>query len=230
MAVRLVGPVMILCALIVHVGVSVNLIAHGATPAQHVDWLTTFEIAPGDTVAAWSIVDTFDLWPSSFDPMTRKLYDAGRLEVYHYMFENKGDYLRAVVYVEDGSRWSLTGNTRVVFTYPDVEIGTLEVVFPTADGRAVLCSRSGVVVGSAGVELARSTDGGYRAYLRFAPGSLPRPVRRWYGGGNRWGVVPPEFAEVQEGGSDEARPDPARRLPDSLRADGDGWLAGVGAR
>jgi len=199
-----------------------------AGPPAHIDWLTTLEITPGDTMAVWSIVDPS---PAALDATGHKLLTAGRLDVYRYMFENKGDYLRMIVYVEDGSRWSLTGNTRVVFFYPTGEIGTLEVVFPTADGRAVLCSRSGVVVGSTGVELARSTDGGYRAYLRFAPGSLPRPERKWLlWGGNRWGVVPPDFAEVQEGGSDEAHPDPARRLPDSLRADGDGQLAGVGAR
>lgn len=201
-----------------------------AGPARHVDWLTTFEIAPGDTIAAWSLVDSVDVWPSSFDGLTQKLYDAGRLDAYRYMFEEKGDYLRVIVYVKDGSRWRTTANTRVVFCYQERKIGTVEVLFPTADGRAVLSSRSGVVVGSTGLELARSTDGGYRGYLRFAPGSLPRPERRWFGGGNRWGIMPPEFAEVQEVANEEARPDPARCLPDSVRADSDRLIAGGGDR
>jgi len=197
-----------------------------AGPPSHVDWLTTFEIAPGDTIAAWSIVDPS---PAALDAVGHKLLTAGRLDAYRYMHKEAGDYLRVIVYVKDGSRWKLTANTRIVFCYPEREIGTVEVLFPTADGRAVLSSRSGVVVGSAGVELARSTDGGYRGYLRFAPGSLPRPERRWFGGGNRWGVLPPEFAEVQEV-HDEADPDPARSLPDSTRADGDRVVAGAGGR
>lgn len=192
MAIRTVIAVLLLCA---------DLLA--ASPPTDVDWLTTFEAAPGVHVGVWSIVDSHAVWPSALDPMARKLYDAGRLESYRYIFKNKGDYLRVVVYVKDGSRWKLTANTRVVFCYPKREIGTLEILFPSADGRAVLGSRSGVVVGSAGAAgmFMRSTDGGYRAYLRFAPGSLPRPVRRWFRGGNRWGVMPPESVEVQEGGS-----------------------------
>lgn len=167
-----------------------------AGPAEGVPWLTTFEVAPGDTVAAWSLVDSFTLWPSSFNAKARDDYDAGHLEDVRYMFANKGDYLRAIVYVGEGSSLVLSSSTRIVFHYPDGDRATLEILAPAAARDGVSSSAHGLVLGGRSA-LARSTDGGFRVYLRFEPGSLPRPAR-WFGfGGNRWGVVRPDSCSVE---------------------------------
>lgn len=162
-----------------------------------VDWLTTLEVAPGDTLAVWTLVDSCAVWPSSFDN------ERDYLDLFRHMYENKGDYVAAVIYVADGSQWRITEDTRVVFHYPDGACVADEVIFPSVDAQgveAVLSSRDGVVVRTT-AQMLRSSDAGYYAYLRFPPGSLPRPVRRWWlWGGNRWGVLPPDHAEIQVGG------------------------------
>lgn len=176
--------------------------AIAAGPSRTVDWLTTFEIAPGDTVAVWSLVDSFALWPSSFDARSRAAYEAGHLEDARYMFTNKGDYLRAIVYLAEDSTWTLSSETRIVFHYREQDLVAGEILFPTAARDVVRISTDGVVLGRT-PGLMRSRDGGFRVYLRFPPGSLPRPVKRWIFGGNRWGVVRPEACEIEKGDSDE---------------------------
>ena len=148
----------------------------------------------------------------------RRAVEAGHFQDIVYQYEHKGDYVRVVVYVEDGARWAPTADTRVVFCYGDVEVESLELIFMSFDestrdaARTVLSSRMGVVIDPAQTGLARSGDGGFRGYLRFPPGSLPRPVRTWFGlvGGNRWGLVRPDRALATEGGTaDAADPDPS---------------------
>ena len=195
--------------------------ALAAGPSSTVDWLTTFEIEPGDTVAVWSLVDSFALWPSSFDARSRAAYDAGHLEDARYMFTNKGDYLRAIVYLSDGSTWTLNSETRIVFHYAERDLVAGEILSPTAARDVVRTSTDGVVLGRT-PGLMRSRDGGFRVYLRFPPGSLPRPAKRWIFGGNRWGVVRPEACEIEKGDSDETVDRDPRRLSDSARASVDG--------
>lgn len=189
-----------------------------AGPSSEVNWLTTFEIGPGDTLAAWTLVDSFAVWPSSFDARSRKLYESGHLEDARYMFEHKGDYLRVIIYLDAGSRWLIDSETRVVLRYGEEEVSTLELVFPTSERDAVVCSTSGLILGETR-GLMRSRDDGYRGYLRFAPGSLPRPERRWFWGSNRWGVVPPDSGEVVRGGSHENDRRRVGALPDSISSD-----------
>jgi len=190
-------------------------------PSPTVDWLTTFEIAPGDTVAVWSLVDSFDLWPSSFDARSRAAYDAGHLEDARYMFTNKGDYLRAIVYLAEGSTWILSSETRIVFHYAELDLVAAEILSPTAARDVVRISTDGVVLGRT-PGLMRSRDGGFRVYLRFPPGSLPRPAKRWIFGGNRWGVVRPESCTIEKGESNETVSGDLRRLSAGARADADG--------
>ena len=189
-----------------------------AFPPEHIDWLTTFEVAPGVDVAVWSLVDSTTVWPSAIHGRMRRAVEAGHFQDIVYQYEHKGDYVRVVVYVEDGARWAPTADTRVVFCYGDVEVESLELIFMSFDestrdaARTVLSSRMGVVIDPAQTGLARSGDGGFRGYLRFPPGSLPRPVRTWFGlvGGNRWGLVRPDRALATEGGTaDAADPDPS---------------------
>jgi len=194
-----------------------------AGPPADVDWLTTFEIAPGSTIAVWSLVDSYAVWPSSIetgDPRTRKLYRSDHLEEYHHIYEHKGDYLRALAYLENDMRWVVTADTRIEFHYPDKTVQTAELIFPAADGTMIYSSRDGIVVGSTTKDLSRSRSGGFRIYLRFfPPGSLHRPERA-----NRWGVAPPLLAGIQKGGEqNEASTNPDRDLSDSDGADaGDG--------
>jgi hypothetical protein len=195
--------------------------AIAAGPSRTVDWLTTFEIAPGDTIAVWSLVDSFALWPSSFDTRSRAAYDAGHLEDARYMFTNKGDYLRAIVYLAEGSTWILSSDIRVVFHYPEQDLVAGEILFPTAARDVVRISTDGVVLGRS-PELARSRDGGFCVYLRFPPGSLPRPAKRWIFGGNRWGVVRPESCTIRKGDSNETVCGHHRRLSVGARASDDG--------
>lgn len=199
--------------------VALLLIASGAfaRPCSEVDWLTTFEIGPGDTLAVWTLVDSFAVWPSSFDGRSRRQYESGHLEDARYMFEHKGDYLRVIIYLAAGSRWLIDSETRVVFCYGEEEISSIEIVFPTVARDAVVCSAAGLVLGDR-PGLMRSRDDGYRAYLRFAPGSLPRPERRWFRRGNRWGVLSPDSGKVVRGGSHENDRCRARRLSDSARS------------
>lgn len=175
-----------------------------AGPPTEVDWLTTFEVAPGGTVAVWSLVDSFALWPSSFGRHSRMLYDTKHLEDVRYMFTEKGDYVRAVVYLEEEASWHLESDTRVVFSYLDRELWSAEILFIAADRSSMFSSRDGIVLGSERMArtLMRAKDGGYYSYLRFEPpGVLPRPARKlWLWGGNRWGVLPPLLAVLTEGG------------------------------
>jgi len=189
-----------------------------AGPSSEVNWLTTFEIGPGDTLAAWTLVDSFALWPSSFDRHSRRQYESDHLEDARYMFEHKGDYLRVIIYLDTGSRWLIDSETRVVLRYGDEEISTLEILFPTSERDAVVCSTSGLVLGET-PGLMRSRDDGYRGYLRFAPGSLPRPERHWFRGSNRWGVLSPDSGEVVRGGSHENDRRSAGGLSDSIDTD-----------
>lgn len=195
--------------------------AAGAGPSSDVEWLTTFEIAPGDTVAVWSLVDSFALWPSSFDARDRAAYDAGHLEDARYMFTHKGDYLRVIVYLSEGSIWTLSSETRIIFHYPEQDLEAGEVLFPTVARDVVRISTDGVVLGRT-PGLMRSRDDGFRAYLRFPPGSLPRPAKRWIFGGNRWGVVRPESCTIEKGESDETVYCDPRRLSAGARAGPDG--------
>lgn len=211
---------MVRTILIFVLAVSVST-AVAAGPSRTVDWLTTFEIAPGDTVAVWSLVDSFDLWPSSFDARSRAAYDAGHLEDARYMFMNKGDYLRAIVYLAQGSTWILSSETRIVFNYPEQDLVAAEILCPTAARDVVRISTDGVVLGRT-PRLMRSRDGGFRVYLRFPPGSLPRPAKRWIFGGNRWGVVRPEACEIEKGDSNETVYSGPRHLSDSAGAGVDG--------
>ena len=199
-----------------------------AFPPEHIDWLTTFEVTPGVDVAVWSLVDSTTVWPSAITGRMRRAVEAGHFQDIVYQYEHKGDYVRVVVYVEDGARWAPTADTRVVFCYGDEEVASIELIFMSFDeatrdaARTVLSSRRGVVIDPAHTGLARSGDGGFRGYVRFPPGSLPRPVRTWFGlvGGNRWGLVRPDRALAQEGGiPDAVHPDPPGRLPSDGRAD-----------
>lgn len=197
-----------------------------AGPPADIDWLTTFEIAPGSTIAVWSLVDSYAVWPSSIetgDSRTRKLYKSGHLEEYRHIYEHKGDYLRAVVYLENEMRWVVTADTRIEFRYPDRTVQTTELIFPATDGTTIYSSRDGIVVGSTTKDLSRSRSGGFRIYLRFfPPGSLCRPERA-----NRWGVAPPLLAGIQKGGEqNEASTNPDRDLSDSDRADAGNGRAG----
>lgn len=170
-----------------------------AGPSSEVDWLTTFELAPGDTVAVWSLVDSFAVHWSSFSDRDRRQYERGHLEDARHMFINKGDYLRVYVYLKEGSTWNVTSATQVVFSYREQDLRTVEILFPTAARDAVKTSTGGVVLGLTD-DLMRSRDGSYRGYLRFAPGSLPRPARGFFFGGNRWGVMAPDSVAVEKGG------------------------------
>lgn len=197
-----------------------------AGPPADVDWLTTFEIAPGNTIAVWTLVDSYAVWPSSIesgDSSTRKLYKSGHLEEYHHIYEHKGDYLRAIAYLENDMRWVVTADTRIEFRYPDKTVQTAELIFPAADGTRIYSSRDGIVVGSTTKDLSRSRSGGFRIYLRFSPpGSLHRPERA-----NRWGVLPPLLARLQKGGEqNEADTNPDRDLSDSDGADAGNGRAG----
>lgn len=195
--------------------------AAGAGPSSDVEWLTTFEIADGDTVAVWSLVDSFALWPSSFDARSRAAYDAGHLADARYMFAHKGDYLRVIVYLSEGSTWTLSSETRIIFHYPEQDFVASEVLFPTAARDVVRISTDGVVLGRT-PGLMRSRDDGFRAYLRFPPGSLPRPVKRWFFGGNRWDVARPDSCTIEKGESDETVYCDPRRLSAGARAGTDG--------
>lgn len=200
--------------------VALLLVAGGAfaRPCSEVDWLTTFEIGPGETLAVWSLIDSFAVWPSSFDGRSRRQYESGHLEDARYMFEHKGDYLRVIIYLRSDSRWLVDSETRVVLRYGEEEISSIEIVFPTVTRDAVVCSSTGLVLGDT-AGLMRSRDDGYRAYVRFAPGSLPRPERRWFRRGNRWGVVCPDSGAIVRGGSHENDRCVARPLSDSVGSD-----------
>ena len=197
-----------------------------AGPPADVDWLTTFEITPGNTIAVWSLVDSYAVWPSSIetgDRSTRKLYSSGHLEEYRHIYEHKGDYLRAIAYLENDMRWVVTAGTRIEFCYRDKTVQTAELIFPAADGTMIYSSRDGLIVGSTTKDLSRSRSGGFRIYLRFfPPGLLRRPERA-----NRWGVVPPLLAGIQKGGEqNEASTNPDRDLSANDRADAGNGRAG----
>ena len=202
---------------------AVVALATAASPRAGVDWLATFDAAPGVSIGVWTLVESTSVWPSAISGRKRAAYEAGYLEDYRYIFENKGDYVRVMVYVEDDARWILSDRLTVAFAYADTTVLSTEVVLLEAGRRGVLSSRKGGVVDPAGRDLQRSGDGGFPGYVRFPPGSLPRPR----GGGNKWGLVQPNRASAQEGGTadDEADPDPARRVLPGLRADVDDDIA-----
>ena len=174
-----------------------------------VDWLATFAPAPGVEVGVGMLVDSTSVWPSTFGQMQKRAIEAGFLQDLVYMFENRGDYLRVTVYVEDGALWRLTPETHtVVFHYPEGDVTSIEYLFFSYDtasldlARTVSSSRDGAVVDPT-ARLMRSPTGGFCVYLRFPPGSLPRPKRSWWGGGgNEWDVVPPDSVKVTKGGGE----------------------------
>jgi len=121
------------------------------------------------------------------------------------MFKNKGDYLRVVVYVAPGKYWMPSPAARILFSYGSHEEEAVEVLLlsynrVTGDAaRTVWSSRTGRIIGPDSADYVRSTDGGFLGYLRFPPGSLPRPARGWFKRGNKWGVERPEAERVEEG-------------------------------
>jgi hypothetical protein len=172
-----------------------------------IGWLTTFEVAPGVEVGVWTLVESTSVWPTALGRKEARAIEAGQLQHFSYVYRNKGDYLRVIVDVEDGAVWRPKPETHAVFCYPERDVVSIEYVFFSFDigsrdlARTVLSSRDGVVLDPAVGGLMRSSDGGFRGYLRFPPGSLPRPKRSWWGGGgNRWGVTPPDSVQVRRGG------------------------------
>jgi hypothetical protein len=182
----------------------INTVAYGAAP-DDIDWLTTFEVADGVEVAVWTLVDSVSVWPSARSRRDADMIAAGQMQDTPYIFKNKGDYLRIVVYIDDDTCWTPSPEARIVFDYGPNEVEAIEILllsFDPATGekvRSMWSSRTGKMIDPASSRYVRSIDGGFRGYLRLTPGSLPRPVRGWFSGGNRWGVERPEAVRVEEG-------------------------------
>lgn len=170
-----------------------------------IEWLTTFDVDPRSEIGVWTLVDSTSVWPSARPKRLVDAINSGLMQDYPYMFKNKGDYLRVVVYVDAGECWVPTPDTRIVFDYGDLQVEAVEVLLLSLDlgtmdiARTVYSSRTGLVADPAATGLVRSRDGGFRGYLRFPPDSLPRPARGWFFGGNRWGVKRPVSVRVEEG-------------------------------
>lgn len=178
-----------------------------AGPPPGSDWLAVAS-AGGSAIGLGELVDSTSVWPTTIaeSPTLSRAIAWGRLQHLPYMFEHKGDYLYAVIYIDDGETWTLEPETRVVLSYGDREIGSLELLLLSFDeatmdlAQEVYSSRDGVHV-SPGALLYRSDSGGYRALVRFAPGSLPRSEWRflWWSGSSS-NAARPDSARLERGG------------------------------
>lgn len=181
---------------------ALTITSPAAGPPASSDWLAV--AAAGDSaIGLGELVDSTSVWPSSIaeSPRTASAVAAGALKHLAYMFEHKGDYLYAVVYVDTGSTWILDDATRVVLSYAGEEIESLEILLLGAEvPRSIQSSRDGIVV-NADADLYRSRSGGYRGFVRFAPGSVPRSEWRflWFGGTTS-SAARPDSARLKRGG------------------------------
>ncbi|MCW7072077.1 MAG: hypothetical protein OCU12_07125 [Methanophagales archaeon] len=191
-------------------------VANSSAPAD-ADWLA-LAVSGENTIGLGALIESTEVWPVAIQqqPMLRDAIASGQLQFYPYMYEHKGDYLWAVVYPADDTSWTLTADTRVVLAYNDTRIASLEIILLNMDkaamqlGSELYSSRSGITLTDTDTRLARSTSGGFRGFVRFPPGALPRSEAKflWFGG-NKWGVKRPDSAYVERGGTDEpACPDP----------------------
>jgi hypothetical protein len=141
--------------------------------------------------------------------------------------ENDADYVLVGIYMDDGAVWEVSEQTQIVLVYEDARSGErkevasvallfvrrnpqipdvvtshddilnipgkLQEVFNSAEEKVVLASSC---------SLDKTGKGGIICYARFKKGSLPRPLRFLWWGGNDWGWTPPDHVEIRTGGSD----------------------------
>ena len=180
--------------------------APAAGPPAGSEWLAVADT--GD--AAIGLGDLFDsssAYPSNRTSNETRAIERGYLQHLPYMAENEGDYLLAVVYVDTASRWCIGPETRVALSYGDRVLESLEILVLGCDqGMSmvptfVLSSTDLFVCDPSRRDLFRSDSGGFRGFVRFAPGTLPRSARGflWFGG-SQWGVIRPDTARVVRGG------------------------------
>jgi len=164
--------------------------------------------AAGDSmIALGALFDSTEAWPSSRSSRVAQAIERGLLQHLPYMFEHKGDYLRATIYPPRAGGWALDLETRVVLEYDGELVESLEIILLSYEegtmdfAKRILSSRETVVVDTAGVGLFATESGGYRGFVRFPAGSLPRSSGgfQWFGG-SKWGVEAPNSARVERGG------------------------------
>jgi hypothetical protein len=126
-----------------------------------------------------------ETWPSALAE-TRggrellRLEEAGGFRLHVRVRETPGDYIVCVIYVDEGGRLVLDGDSRLVLAYGSRRVMSSELLF-TDDiaERQVYSTRDmPIVLTAEATRYAKAASGGYLAIARFPDGSLPKD-REW---------------------------------------------------
>lgn len=126
-----------------------------------------------------------ETWPSALVETRAgrellRLEEAGGFRLHVRVRETPGDYVVCVIYVDDGGRLVLGGDSRFVLAYGTHRVESTEFLFTDnmAERRVYSTSDAPVVLTARATNYAKAASGGYLAIVRFPDGSLPED-REW---------------------------------------------------
>ena len=144
-----------------------------------------------------------------------RLEEAGGFRLHARVRETPGDYVVCVIYVEEGSRLVLDGDSHLVLAYGSRRLRSSEILLTDdiREMRVFSASDGPVVLTPDATRYARAASGGFLTVVRFPDGALPQG-REWLPDSFELrGGEGSDFAQNQDraGPSDVGR-DPGRRV------------------
>jgi hypothetical protein len=131
------------------------------------------------------IVVEQETWPSALVETRAgrellRLEEAGGFRLHVRVRETPGEYVVCVIYVDEGGRLVLDGDTRLVLAYGDHRVVSSEFLFTDniAERRVYSTKDAPVVLTDRTTTYAKAASGGYLAIVRFPDESLPED-REW---------------------------------------------------
>jgi hypothetical protein len=146
----------------------------------------TCALSPGIRVSLkHRIIVEQETWPSALMETRAgrellRLEEAGGFRLHVRVRETPGDYVVCVIYVDEGGRLVLGGDSRLVLAYGKRRVESAEFLFTDniAERNVYSSADEPIVLTARATMYAKAASGGYLAIVRFPDGSLPED-REW---------------------------------------------------